>query len=519
MAAPLEELSLQAVLASLPMPPGFETCASSWRCHMAPEVESEEAMLEYFDQGIPCFLPQGCSQPVHDMCPDAKAFVTDSRWNSFPKPKVAFVKGWAAPGTHMEDDSMHRLVTSFGEILDHKTAKAGDARVLLDVDGEADAVDVSSKPDDVLNLQFFHRADPASHPMIPALSTMLKWPHFAKHSAICDNATRVSQRGATTWWHLDDDGEFVMQTGLSNPAAGAPGTQPVKVFIYGPSASYDWFSQDAQSTDRKKVVGLDIFKKPKEHLPPTQFLPVMTVAVLRAGGRPLVSPPNIPHVVITVNDCVMVEQRRILHLFMDEVAYFMQKAQSWDAVPVVYKFVKEDMQDHEKMLKIVAVLKTEMTEGGGADAAAPAGSARRSPVWMKRVLSSLLAIGRFPEYFRTAPKVEGEPPGGGGSDDVRRDIVQHTILHGASVEFNNRLEYYWDVQTAWPSSDVFMVSPTVFCGVVYVGDTPVWGPARGTKALAAADAAAMRKHAAAGTLDEYLSPKATAHDDVLDDLF
>ena len=27
----------------------------------------------------------------------------------------------------------------------------------------------------------------------------------------CDIATRISRRGALTWWHLDDGGEFVLQ--------------------------------------------------------------------------------------------------------------------------------------------------------------------------------------------------------------------------------------------------------------------------------------------------------------------
>jgi hypothetical protein len=29
-----------------------------------------------------------------------------------------------------------------------------------------------------------------------------------------DMATRISRKGALTWWHLDDGGEFTFQTGL-----------------------------------------------------------------------------------------------------------------------------------------------------------------------------------------------------------------------------------------------------------------------------------------------------------------
>ena len=36
----------------------------------------------------------------------------------------------------------------------------------------------------------------------------------ACNAFICDGATRVSRRGALTWWHLDDGGEAVLQVTL-----------------------------------------------------------------------------------------------------------------------------------------------------------------------------------------------------------------------------------------------------------------------------------------------------------------
>ena len=56
----------------------------------------------------------------------------------------------------------------------------------------------------------------------------------------CDMATRVSARGALTWWHLDDGGEFVMQDGLplgprslQAPTLYGPNGKPiVKLFIF-----------------------------------------------------------------------------------------------------------------------------------------------------------------------------------------------------------------------------------------------------------------------------------------------
>ena len=51
-------------------------------------------------------------------------------------------------------------------------------------------------------------------------------------------------------------------------------------------------------------------------------LPTMHVALLEAGGPPLLSPPNWPHLVLTLQDCVMVEQRRVFRNVSDEVTPF-----------------------------------------------------------------------------------------------------------------------------------------------------------------------------------------------------
>ena len=48
-------------------------------------------------------------------------------------------------------------------------------------------------------------------------------------------------------------------------------------------------------------------------------LPTFWVAPLEAGGCPLLSPPNMIHLVLTVRDCVMVEERRLSLMFLDEV--------------------------------------------------------------------------------------------------------------------------------------------------------------------------------------------------------
>ena len=45
----------------------------------------------------------------------------------------------------------------------------------------------------------------------------------------CDIATRISRRGALTWWHLDDGGEFVLQVSFDQPMLTSPATsQPLE---------------------------------------------------------------------------------------------------------------------------------------------------------------------------------------------------------------------------------------------------------------------------------------------------
>jgi hypothetical protein len=59
---------------------------------------------------------------------------------------------------------------------------------------------------------------------------------------------------------------------------------------------------------------------PSRHSHQAPKLPVFTIALLEAGGRPLLSPPNVPRLVVTLASCVTVEQRRVSKLFMDEVS-------------------------------------------------------------------------------------------------------------------------------------------------------------------------------------------------------
>ena len=210
-----------------------------------------------------------------------------------------------------------------------------------------------------LNLQMFHRGGDGLSRCLP---DGLEWPlpelfraardapqssadphaptPAPARAVTVDKATRVSQRGALTWWHLDDGGEFVLQVGLPirqsrlrdpktwsdpgapsdpvPPHAHAPGSSKpiVKVFVFADKASYKYIMQDGEANKTGRAACLDLFGTPTAFLPPPEVLPPLIVAPLAAGGRPLLSPPNAPHLVLTVQDCVMVEERRISTLFL-----------------------------------------------------------------------------------------------------------------------------------------------------------------------------------------------------------
>ena len=92
---------------------------------------------------------------------------------------------------------------------------------------------------------------------------------------VVDNATRVSQRGAVTWWHLDDGGEFVLQVGLPLSKSrqrdprfwGESGRPIVKIFIFAEKRHYKLIAQDLVTNKTGRAACLDLFNTPSEYLP------------------------------------------------------------------------------------------------------------------------------------------------------------------------------------------------------------------------------------------------------------
>lgn len=570
------------VLKFVPLPPNCPLSGVSpkWRCVLAPkiaaassgnDVEAETA-LQFFEAGIPCRLSRERSAAVHAACgEDAFSFVHDPRWNRFPKPKIAFRAGWAGPGTQMESEAYHKLIGSFQDVLEHVEAvKIPASSSAAGDDGDAatapaDALD-DVLPQDILNLQMFHRSDPNIDPLIPVLSEKLEWLDVLQEGAVCDNATRVSQRGAITWWHLDDSGEFVMQTGL--PLRARPGEHvfptatpqtneervilstlycpdespkgqvPTKLFVYGPPNSYDWFSHDDESDVSGKIAALDIFHCPDDCLPDGELLPILCVAVLESAGRPLISPPNIPHAVFSLNNCVMVEQRRVCNLFLEEVAYFLQKCKKWQNHPIVYQYVEELLQNE-------AVVREEIIPTLNALYHAHDDEKNRvlDGLMRKRVAAALYTIHSFPEYFKL-PEDAAKSLGALIDEKMAPYLAMRLEGDVSPWTLKRRLDDHWQVKDKyWPKPGCVFApprnagnsaastnpAPATYLPVVYRGGIPVYGGKKATVGETATEYHHMARllnldkasSSATSALDKYLaSVKHPApKDDLLDELF
>lgn len=210
-AQPGEEFCLRDVLRRWQLPEEYHACmAPEWRCELAAYGDTEAAQARACLAAEPLFVHEECGARVHSATgPCALTYVQRPEWNVFAKPRIAMTSGWGAPGTRVVSDEYVTLVESFSEVV-HPTNTAGG-------------------PGKCANLQLFHRADPDA-PRLPRLPELLDWPlggllggQGERGSVRCDMATRISKRGALTWWHLDDGGEFVLQvcTTSDSPLQGA----------------------------------------------------------------------------------------------------------------------------------------------------------------------------------------------------------------------------------------------------------------------------------------------------------
>lgn len=161
------------------------------------------------------------------------------------------------------------------------------------------------------------------------------------------------------------DGENAFP-GRHRPILRGPTGKPVvKVFIFLARDEYALCMHDDESNLSGTVSGLHIFDTVADALPSP--LPHVWVAFLEAGGEPLLSTPNVPHMVLTLQDCVMVEQRLHSGLFMDDVTVWMKRAEGWMDAPIMYPFIEEVLMDERKIqdefiVPLLHILEDEKTD-------------------------------------------------------------------------------------------------------------------------------------------------------------
>ena len=500
------------------------------RCRLAPVCLTDAHERACIRRGVPALC---ASRPyAEDVFAavdgrDGVEWATMSSWSAFDerRGKVAMASGWGAPGTHVLSNRDMTLVRSFGEVL------------------------TSERP---LNLQMFHRDDTD----VPVLPRKLRWPaerdFFETTSAatpgrLLDDATRVSAKGAMTWWHLDDCGEFVCQVGLPESEArandgdvllGPTGKPVVKLFFFAERKDYAWIAQDAEMNKTMRNCALEIFDTPDHYYPtasemrapsatpldasaPRAFdggaasardedededdpCPTLWVAALEAGGPPLLSPPNIIHCVYTVRDCVMCEERRLSLAFMDEVVYFQRRAARWCEPPIFYAFVREDLADAEKAktnaLRPLGAIMRELRERGSTD-----DDAYR----FARCLTSVRAlVEHAPELY--ALDESGIAEARAFLDDAREflDDTANAFAEKARAALATDPRNVEDARVAEVMMNETLGAHALgdgrVCAVIHEKGRPRWGPVRTSKSLAERDRKEMKSAIRAGTLDALL---------------
>ena len=500
------------------------------RCRLAPVCLTDAHERACIRRGVPALC---ASRPyAEDVFAavdgrDGVEWATTSSWSAFDerRGKVAMASGWGAPGTHVLSNRDMTLVRSFGEVL------------------------TSERP---LNLQMFHRDDTD----VPVLPRKLRWPaerdFFETTSAatpgrLLDDATRVSAKGAMTWWHLDDCGEFVCQVGLPESEArandgdvllGPTGKPVVKLFFFAERKDYAWIAQDAEMNKTMRNCALEIFDTPDHYYPtasemrapsatpldasaPRAFdggaasardedededdpCPTLWVAALEAGGPPLLSPPNIIHCVYTVRDCVMCEERRLSLAFMDEIVYFQRRAARWCEPPIFYAFVREDLADAEKAktnaLRPLGAIMRELRERGSTD-----DDAYR----FARCLTSVRAlVEHAPELY--ALDESGIAEARAFLDDAREflDDTANAFAEKARAALATDPRNVEDARVAEAMMNETLGAHALgdgrVCAVIHEKGRPRWGPVRTSKSLAERDRKEMKSAIRAGTLDALL---------------
>eukprot|EP01063_Lacrimia_lanifica_P027758 TRINITY_DN3944_c0_g1_i3.p1 TRINITY_DN3944_c0_g1~~TRINITY_DN3944_c0_g1_i3.p1 ORF type:complete len:516 (+),score=200.59 TRINITY_DN3944_c0_g1_i3:78-1625(+) len=461
-----------------------------WRCTLAADVNGAKQLFDSLNQQKPSMVEEKYVAEVHAAAGSDGLTSLLKGDRAMNKPKLAFNSSWGKPGADLINETHLTVVHKLNEVFEHE--------------------DPTPR-----NLQMFHRAT-QDEPNIPVLPSLISWPEWLEPTTVpLDKATRFSQKDALTTWHLDDCGEIVFQTALPkpvetcvNPLIGPGGKPVVKIFFCVEKWAYDYITQDQEQNRSARFSMMDLWEASCEQLP--DELPLLTLCLIEAGGRPLMLYPNLMHTVLTTQDSVLVEERRLSLLFLEEVAYFNIRSRQSTNPPIFYDFVKDTCTDAKGCYQGVVVPllhEIERIQKGDVDPALP------KAALLARIASSLACLAEFDEVFTLDDSVAAS------LTDTLAALVKSAAC-GASPdaihEENKRI-------VAFIGSSPYGVLRDFKSGAFYAythaGGAAVFGPKRATQTEAMADRRVLAKeleftdkenHAAIHTVLSTLAPAAPA---------
>jgi hypothetical protein len=310
--------------------------------------------------------------------------------------------------------------------------------------------------------------------------------------------------------------------------------------VFASREDYEWIAQDGVMNQTMKQTALDLFDTPSHYLPSelelsepyssaplesekgAKFeagvtgggvsggdtrrtrakLPTFWVAPLECGGCPLLSPPNWIHCVLTVRDCVMVEERRLSLAFLDEVLYFQRRMTRWCEPPVQYRFIREDLTDENRCAAHVVAPLLRMLSGTSIAARCRARNSLKtltSPdagyATSDKTRATIVdALNDFETWLASDAGAECR-------DFIARDTRERA--HGTLLRAMRR-EGEKNVHALGAFDQNLENDGAPFAAVVHEKGRPRWGPVRGTRDEAAADRKTMRAAVKEGSLDALL---------------
>ena len=218
-------------------------------------------------------------------------------------------------------------------------------------------------------------------------------------------------------------------------------------------------------------------------------LPRFMIAALEAGGRPLMSAPNLPHLVLTVQDCVMVEQRRLSLLFMDEVAYFAERIRRWREPPVLYAVFTHGLKDPGFVAQTVVRRLLGLLQDAGKSGAAGLAT--------ERAYHSLKAMTRYARHWLIPRPILGV---------LRQKLIDYEQQQGAEMAIAVHSQGLERAQLGMRQSAVGVtpLGSQGYSACVHVGARPRWGPVRASLHQAKQDGDTLKAAVQAGELEALL---------------